>query len=422
MKNILISVLCALVVSVTVIAASSFTTNLLLENPQPGDPTTLNTWGTKENSGRSLLDNAVSGILSLNLPAQAGFPSIVLTSSSGLPDQARNRLFIFSGALSQTTTVFFPPGLARFFSVLNSTTGSSLVIAVGTGSANGTTYTVPQGSAFPLDLYSDGTNINALSAIPSGGVAANGPAGGDLTGTYPNPTVTTTHLTAPLPPAQGGVPVGAMFFWTGTGVLAGYVAGDGSAQSRTLYPALNALYAAAGYPYGSGDGATTFNMPDCRGRYIAGADPGNSTLRLSANTAQGVSAAAVGNAGGEQSHIQTLGELVSHNHGLTAITLNDPGHTHSVGAGTWGTGNNGSQAIASTRSPGLGINDNTSTSTTGITVNQPTISSAGSGFGFNLIPPTIIENCLVKASWLYIEDGTAFAANDNRDIWRWDVA
>jgi hypothetical protein len=49
------------------------------------------------------------------------------------------------------------------------------------------------------------TNVggDCLITIPGAG-APTGPAAGDLGGNYPNPTVLATHLTAPLPIAQGG--------------------------------------------------------------------------------------------------------------------------------------------------------------------------------------------------------------------------
>jgi|FEC22Drversion2_1045045.scaffolds.fasta_scaffold00225_75 microcystin-dependent protein len=48
---------------------------------------------------------------------------------------------------------------------------------------------------------------------------------------------------------------------------AGWLAEDGSAVSRTQYPA---LFAAIGTTYGAGDGSTTFNVPDSRGYVDAG--------------------------------------------------------------------------------------------------------------------------------------------------------
>lgn len=55
--------------------------------------------------------------------------------------------------------------------------------------------------------------------------------------------------------------------WSGAGVPAGYLVEDGSAVSRTTYAALlNNI----GTQYGAGDGSTTFNLPDSRGRVDVG--------------------------------------------------------------------------------------------------------------------------------------------------------
>lgn len=60
-------------------------------------------------------------------------------------------------------------------------------------------------------------------------------------------------------PGYGGVPIGTIIDYGSTTVPAGYLACDGSAVSRTTY---SALYAIIGTTFGSGDGSTTFNLPD----------------------------------------------------------------------------------------------------------------------------------------------------------------
>jgi microcystin-dependent protein len=85
---------------------------------------------------------------------------------------------------------------------------------------------------------------------------------------------------------------------------------DGSAISRTSYPA---YYANVGTAWGSGDGSTTVNLPDLRGRALIGAGSGSGlTNRTLAAT------------GGAET---VLADLASHRH---PVQLADPGHAHGV--------------------------------------------------------------------------------------------
>lgn len=65
------------------------------------------------------------------------------------------------------------------------------------------------------------------------------------------------------------VPSGAVFHFAMTTAPAGYLVCNGAAVSRTAFAA---LFAAIGTLYGTGDGSTTFNLPDLRGEFIRGAD------------------------------------------------------------------------------------------------------------------------------------------------------
>lgn len=108
-------------------------------------------------------------------------------------------------------------------------------------------------------------------------------------------------------------PVGVLLAYSGGTAPTGWLICDGSAVSRTSYGALNALYNALSYPYGSGDGTTTFNLPDLRRRYIAG---------------KGASDTLGFTEGGNITGTAYASRSMSHSHAV-------PGHYHSTtGAGS----------------------------------------------------------------------------------------
>ena len=71
---------------------------------------------------------------------------------------------------------------------------------------------------------------------------------------------------------QGGiVPAGTVIPYGSTSAPYGYIKCNGAAISRTVYAD---LFVAMGTAFGSGDGSTTFNLPDLRGEFIRGWDDG----------------------------------------------------------------------------------------------------------------------------------------------------
>lgn len=66
-------------------------------------------------------------------------------------------------------------------------------------------------------------------------------------------------------------PPGTVISFAGAAVPAGYLECNGQAVSRAQF---SELFAALGTTWGAGDGSTTFNLPDLRGRFIRGSDDG----------------------------------------------------------------------------------------------------------------------------------------------------
>jgi len=147
------------------------------------------------------------------------------------------------------------------------------------------------------------------------------------TGTDPIAVATTTH-TGLLPRLSGDSNTvllgtgswGAGFFpgfiadYGGQYPPAGWLLCDGQPYSRAAYSALYSALGGASSPWGQGNGSTTFNVPDLRGRTSIGTGQGS-----------GLSYRALGLTGGEENHVLSVSELAYHTHGI-----NDPGHGHSV--------------------------------------------------------------------------------------------
>lgn len=72
-------------------------------------------------------------------------------------------------------------------------------------------------------------------------------------------------------PTAGGLPAGAVQVFAMNTAPSGWLSCDGSAVSRTTY---STLFSAISTTYGTGDGSTTFNLPDLRGEFIRGWDAG----------------------------------------------------------------------------------------------------------------------------------------------------
>ncbi len=94
-------------------------------------------------------------------------------------------------------------------------------------------------------------------------------------------------------------------------VPAGYLDEDGSAVSRTTYSGLFAEFG-NGTAYGIGDGSTTFNVPDSRGRVDINVD--GSANRITSASLNGANADTLGGVGGEETHLLTTAEMPAHTH------------------------------------------------------------------------------------------------------------
>lgn len=111
-----------------------------------------------------------------------------------------------------------------------------------------------------------------------------------------------TEINGEIPIFGSGVPTGTVVPFAGSNAPKDYLICDGSAISRQIY---SKLFEVIGTIYGSGDGSSTFNLPNIKGNVIVGCDSSNSKFN------------SLGMTGGEETHKLTISEMPSHNHRQT---------------------------------------------------------------------------------------------------------
>lgn len=149
------------------------------------------------------------------------------------------------------------------------------------------------------------------------------------------------------------VKTGTIHDWGGlpANIPSGYLYCNGQAVSRTDYAA---LFAAIGTAHGAGNGTTTFNLPDRRGRFVRGMADGQA---MDPDRATRTAAQAGGNTGDNVGSVQ--------GHAFQTHTHIQNPHDHNIPTGNTSGSNFASSFIART------INDTTSYSVTNSTaVNQ----------------------------------------------------
>lgn len=163
----------------------------------------------------------------------------------------------------------------------------------------------------------------------------------------------------------------------GSTVPSGWLLCYGQAISRTTYAD---LFAEIGTTYGAGDGSTTFNVPDNRGRADVGKDNmgGVSANRLT-NQSGGLNGDTLGATGGSETHTLTESQMPLHGHPFR-ISNDSTGAGYTGGFTTRTTG-------AVTRSAFTG----TPSSTDG-----EQIGGTGGGAAHNNVQPSIVFNVIIK--------------------------
>ena len=356
--------------------ASTFSPSLRIELIGDGDQSGI--WGQTTNTNLgTLIEQAIAGVVTITM-ADANY---TMTNFNGVSDEARNQVIVLTGTNTAQRNLIAPL-VEKTYTIKNSTSGGFAVQIIG---SSGTGVVIPNG--ITTTVYCDGTNfftalsgtvgnftvngnlgvtgaLTGTTGVFSGAISSVSPA---FTGTPTAPTASagtnTTQIATTAFVLANGVPTGGLIMWSTASAPSGFLLCDGSAVSRSTYAALFAIVSTT---FGSGDGSTTFNVP-------------NYTNRMPYGTT-------IGTTGGSAN-----ATLPTHTHTATS-TVTDPGHLHAIAIQNL-TGN----GFISGGGNAMGVNGtyNTNTASTGITVATTNSTEGSSATNANL-PPYLGINFIIK--------------------------
>ena len=111
-----------------------------------------------------------------------------------------------------------------------------------------------------------------------------------------------------------GIPTATIVPWSSASVPSGFLECDGSNVSRTTYAD---LFAIVGTTYGTGDGSSTFGLPDLQDNVAVG----KSNNKALASTGGANTVTSTGNVGGSTANATlTEAQLASHDHPFSVRT------------------------------------------------------------------------------------------------------
>tara|TARA_A100000171_G_scaffold9557_1_gene7005 strand:+ start:1458 stop:2645 length:1188 start_codon:yes stop_codon:yes gene_type:complete len=393
--------------------SSTFTTNLRLNKQGDGD--NPNSWGQVLNDGViSLVDDAVAGYTTITVGTTA---NVTLTENQGSGDQARSAFLEVQGSVGGTHSAIniLIPSNSKSYVIRNvvsyASAGADIILKV----AGQTGVTIrPSENQFVITNGTDIFNVapTEFSSLTVGGTLDVGGAanfsstvtvagavslastlsvGGNATFlsdvTVKGNVFVSSKVCASAFHGDGSnltgittFPTGGVIPFAGTsaGTPTGFLLCHGQAVSRSTYSGLFSVITSI---YGDGDGSSTFNIPDLRGRVVAGQDDmgGTSANRLTGQTG-GVDGDTLGGSGGAETHTLTEAQLASHTHqALNPLT---------------GSGDSGNRFnIVNEQQNFDTATQSYRTSSGG---NQNLINTTGSGSAHNNVQPTFILNYIIK--------------------------
>jgi microcystin-dependent protein len=195
------------------------------------------------------------------------------------------------------------------------------------------------------------------------------------------------------------VPTGALTAFAGASAPTGWLLCEGQAVSRTTY---SALFGVLSITYGTGDGSTTFNLPDLRSRFPVG--KGTATWSDTLNEKSGsADAIVVSHSHTGPSHTHTIG----HQHaGATTTANGSHSHTYGVDVNAAAYGSSGGTGITTSANDQTRSTDAVGNHTHDVTIPFGGDSSGSSGTGATSttgsaatnanLPPYITLNYIIK--------------------------